>query len=480
MGFDPFAQRCVRLVDKRTIGGRVDDDGFLEHARRHSEGSCVALLSGRELDCSRYSILGWDPFLTMESKGLEVLIRFCGETVRMRGDPIAVLENLFDALKPDFSRLVPPFSGGAMGYLAYDLKNHIERLPETARDDLGLPDIYLIWPKHILVHDRVEGVLRSLEVRCEGDLDENDSSAPPENGPGGKGGDVVGALQSNMNRVEYLAAIAAIRNYIREGDVYQVNFAQRFELDFKGSPFEFWTSLYANNPAPFYAFVNAGSHQVVSTSMERFLYADGSYIESRPIKGTRKRGGNAEEDEALREELLASSKDDAELSMIVDLLRNDLGRICQPRTVRVDEHKRLEAYKNVHHLISIVSGKLRQDASYGDIIRATFPGGSITGCPKIRAMEIIDELEPHVRHVYTGSIGYLGWHENLDLNIAIRTATIHGGKCRFSVGGGIVYDSNGDEEYKETLDKGRTFFEVLERFATQRVARADGLGGEGR
>jgi para-aminobenzoate synthetase component 1 len=195
--------------------------------------------------------------------------------------------------------------------------------------------------------------------------------------------------------------------------------------------------------------------------MERFLFRCGSTIETRPIKGTRRRGSTPEEDAALARELAESEKDDAELSMIVDLLRNDLGRVCKPRSIRVPQHKRIERYQNVFHLVSIVTGTLIPGTTAGDLLRATFPGGSITGCPKIRAMEIIDELEPTVRHVYTGSIGYVGWHDNLDLNVAIRTAVVTRGLGHVSVGGGVVYDSCEQDEYEETLHKGRTFFEVV-------------------
>jgi len=201
--------------------------------------------------------------------------------------------------------------------------------------------------------------------------------------------------------------------------------------------------------------------------MERFLCRRGQYIETRPIKGTRKRGLTPEEDATLKKELMEDFKDDAELSMIVDLLRNDLGRVCRPLTIRVAEHKRLESYQNVHHLVSIVIGGLRRDTTYGEILQATFPGGSITGCPKIRSMEIIDELEPHVRHVYTGAIGYLGWHDNMDLNVAIRTALIHKNIGYFSVGGGIVYDSKEEDEYQETLHKGRTMFQLIEKLGEE-------------
>jgi para-aminobenzoate synthetase component 1 len=273
----------------------------------------------------------------------------------------------------------------------------------------------------------------------------------------------VGALQSNFSHEAYLHAVRKARHYIREGDIYQVNLSQRYQFELAGDTFQLWKSLFNMNPAPFYAYIQAGDHQVLSTSMERFLYRRGSYIETRPIKGTRKRGRSADEDEALKRDLLQDPKEDAELSMIVDLSRNDLGRVCSARTIEVSEHKRLETYQNVHHLVSIVTGRLQTGTSYGEILRATFPGGSITGCPKIRAMEIIDELEPHVRQVYTGSVGYLGWHENMDLNIAIRTALIHQGTCYFSVGGGIVYDSRDEDEYRETLHKGRTLFQLIEQ-----------------
>ena len=234
----------------------------------------------------------------------------------------------------------------------------------------------------------------------------------------------VGPLHSNFTREAYLRAVSRIREYIRQGDVYQVNLSQRFSFPFQGEAYRLFLRLFALNPAPFYAYVNGGDFVILSTSMERFLYRRGNYMETRPIKGTRKRGKTPAEECGLRRELGESPKDNAELSMIVDLLRNDLGRICDARTVEVQEHKRLEAYQNVYHLVSIVTGQVRPGCSHVEILQATFPGGSITGCPKIRAMEIIDELEPHVRHVYTGAIGYLGLHRNLDLNVAIRTAII--------------------------------------------------------
>ncbi|HWO14516.1 MAG TPA: bifunctional anthranilate synthase component I family protein/class IV aminotransferase, partial [Polyangiaceae bacterium] len=220
--------------------------------------------------------------------------------------------------------------------------------------------------------------------------------------------------------------------------------------------------MYAANPAPFFAYINAGNHHIVSTSPERFIQLRHGSVETRPIKGTRPRGKTPAEDEALRRELQESPKDDAELSMIVDLLRNDIGKVCRAGSVRVLEHKRLEAYKNVYHLVSIVAGELDPGMGAVDLLRATFPGGSITGCPKIRAMEVIDELEPVRRHLYTGSIGYVGFDGTMDLSVAIRTATFTGGRVVFSVGGGIVFDSDPASEFEETLHKGRTLMNALD------------------
>ena len=272
----------------------------------------------------------------------------------------------------------------------------------------------------------------------------------------------VGPPRSNFTREAYLQALSRIREYIAQGDVYQVNLTQRFSFPLSGEPYYLFQRLFGLNPAPFYAYLNCDDFQVLSTSMERFLYRRGDYLETRPIKGTRPRGATPAEDAALRRELADSPKDDAELSMIVDLLRNDLGKVCAPRSVAVQEHKRLEAYQNVYHLVSIVTGKVRPGVNHVDILRATFPGGSITGCPKIRALEIIDELEPHVRHVYCGAIGYLGLHRNLDLNVAIRTAIVSRGQAHFAVGGGVVYDSREEDEFEETIHKGRTLFRVIE------------------
>ncbi len=423
----------------------------------------MLLLSGGDLDCASHSLMGWDPFLVFRSKGNRMQIVAGTESTELVGNPFEVLDDLLAALEISGSLPIMPFSAGGLGFLAYDLKTHLERLPATAQDDLGLPDLVFAFPRRLVVHDRRAGRFWSLEVVWEdarGRLSQSSTELSPVKNDTQEFR--VGRLQSNFTREAYLQAVSRIREYIKNGDVYQVNLSQRFSFPLQGDPYGLFCRLFALNPAPFYAYLNCGDGVIFSTSMERFLFRREDYLETRPIKGTRPRGRTPEEDEVQRQELVASFKDDAELSMIVDLLRNDLGKVCRARTVQVKEHKRLEAYQNVYHLVSIVTGELKPGASHVDILRATFPGGSITGCPKIRAMEIIDELEPQVRHVYTGALGYLGLHRNMDLNVAIRTAIVANGWGHFSVGGGVVYDSDEEAEYEETLHKGRTLFRLIE------------------
>jgi para-aminobenzoate synthetase component I len=470
------AKFMVRSEKPTLLRENLGDQDFLRLCASIARKAwSTILLSGgppASEEANRFSIAAWDPYATLRGKGTDCRLHTPSEEFSVNANALTVLDDFWDRFIPEETdRPSPfPFLGGALGYFAYDLKNSIETLPQTALDDLGLPDLLLLWPRRILLHDRQTRRLHGVIVRCDGDARATESETwplePSESSPPLLG---TGPLESNFTRAAYLQSVARVRHYIREGDVYQVNLSQRFTFPFEGDPYQLWCALFQMNPAPFYAFVNAGDHQILSTSMERFLYRRQDAIETRPIKGTRKRGANAAEDQALKDELCTDPKDDAELSMIVDLLRNDLGRVCEPRSIRVVEHKRLESYQNVHHLVSIVRGILRPGTTYGDILRSTFPGGSITGCPKIRAMEIIDELEPCVRHIYTGSIGYLGWQGNMDLNIAIRTALVQHNRCHFSVGGGIVHDSSEEAEYEETLHKGRTLFHLIERLNRSRV-----------
>lgn len=450
-------------------------DPFVDVVSRFAdEPGTVALLSGGSLDSARYHILGLRPWLSLRERNGEVVASFAGRSLVAQADPFAVLDALVERYRLPGPEEIPPLSAGLLGYLAYDLKDCLEVLPRTSCDDLLLPRLYLAAPSILLVHDRHEGsTVAHAPVFDAGDdageeaarrrLAQLQQCLSNPDRPLRSATATVGALTSGLSRDEYVEAVEAIRDYIVRGHVYQVNMSQRFETAFRGDAFALFTHLFEKNPAPFFAFIQAGDHQIVSTSPERFIQLADGKVETRPIKGTRPRGKTPEQDRAMRRELETSRKDDAELSMIVDLLRNDIGKVCAAQSVRVTEHKRLEAYENVYHLVSVVEGRLDQDKSSVDLIRATFPGGSITGCPKIRSMEIIDELEPVRRHIYTGSIGYLGLHGTMDLSIAIRTATITAGRLVFSVGGGCVYDSNPVDEYEETLHKGRTLMDALER-----------------
>ncbi len=433
-------------------------------------------MSGSENDCANRSFIGVDPFLVVRANQDMVEIVCHGNRItRQQGNPFDVVQEIMDKLNV-YAHFDPSTCFvGAMGYWGYDLRYQLEKLPDKARRDIDIPDLYLIFPHIVIIQDKRTGKYNITII-------ETDTS--------GNGTDVVSekiswlkqvtegrnhyleklpeplskcAYSTNFSKEDYIAAIDKTRDYIRRGHIYQVNISQRFTFHFKGSDYLLFKKLFHRNPAPFFAYMSCGDFSILSTSPERFIYRAGDYIETRPIKGTRPRGKNAQEDKAFKEELMESSKEDAELSMIVDLLRNDLGKVCLPGTVKVKEHKRVEAYQNVFHLVSIVEGKLPQATKAAEILKALFPGGSITGCPKIRAMEIIEELETVKRGIYTGSIGYVTLDGRMDLNIAIRTAVRKGEKLYLSVGGGIVYGSDPEAEYMETIHKGETFLELLSK-----------------
>lgn len=451
---------------------------FMDFAARFADRpGTVVLMSGMNMDCARYHLLGVNPWLRLRVRGDETTLRVDDKTLHLTGNPFDILQTLCrrlrlpEAMYPAVGEMGEslPVVAGLFGYLSYDLKDALEVLPRTSVDDLRLPRLFMVVPSVIVIHDKETGITRQCipERGRGGDppsvadlkaLFENQALQPRAAGTFTGG---TGKAVSGFTREGYMAAVAAIKDYITAGHVYQVNLSQRFETAFKGDPYRLFERLYAMNPAPFYAYIHAEDHFIVSTSPERFIKQTGDRVETRPIKGTRPRGQSPAADEAFRQDLLASRKDDAELSMIVDLLRNDLGKVCRAGSVRVTGHKRLEAYQNVYHLVSTVEGMLLPGRDSVDLIRAAFPGGSITGCPKIRAMEIIDELEPSRRHIYTGSIGYISFHETMDLSIAIRTATVLNDRLVFSVGGGIVFDSNPADEYEETLHKGHTLMTVL-------------------
>ncbi len=374
-------------------------------------------------------------------------------------------------------RYSPELQGAFIGYFGYGPRQFVERVPARVEDDTGAPDAWFGVYDRLLVfdHERNEAVIVSTgrnefgqpdAARARRRADElcellTAPSVLPCSTLHAPRSMLHAPPPSNFTRDAYERAVERVREYIAAGDVYQVNLSQRFECETKGEPAMLYHALRSANPAPFAAYLDCGEVRVLSSSPERFLRIEGRRIQTRPIKGTRPRSGDAATDERAARELLASAKDRAELLMITDLERNDLGRVCEYGSVRVSEMVALESYATVFHLVSTVEGRLAEGMTAVDAVRACFPGGSITGAPKIRAMEIIDEMEPSARGVYTGAIGWMGFDGDADLNIAIRTLVHRDGRVWFHAGGGIVADSVPALEYEETLHKARGMMRAL-------------------
>jgi para-aminobenzoate synthetase component 1 len=435
------------------------------------------LEGGREFgEAGRFSHLMAEPSLIFEAIGTrwQSAAYPDGSATQGLDGPLEALEALIERLGLatafPVDGIESEFRGGLVGYFGYDLAPRIETLPRCHPRDSRLPDIRLAlydagltidhqndtvtaWSTGFqgkprsAVHDRLDRFVRSVET-----------TRPREITPS-----ALGPIAVATTKEEYLAAVRKALEYIAAGDIFQVNLSQRFEAEGRVDSFDLYQRLRRRSPSPFSAFLQWDDLALVSASPEWFYRTDAQgRIITRPIKGTRPRGANDDEDRRLIAELRASPKDRAELTMIVDLERNDLGRVCEYGSVRVDDALSVESYAQVHHLVATVAGRLRPGAGPIDIVRALFPGGSITGAPKIRAMEIIDELEPFRRSAYTGAIGYLGVGGVSCLNIAIRTMIVEGDRVSYQVGGGIVADSIPESEYQETLDKGRGLRAVIE------------------
>jgi len=443
----------------------------------------------------RYSFVTADPFLWLESRGSRLRVgtptpggewRFREE----RGDPFAALARHLAPFTAEPDPGLPPFQGGAAGLFGYDLAHHVERLPRPRNDEFAVPDLAVGLYDWVIAFDHVEGLswlistgfpergsrqrARRALARLRGvqRILRADEAPPPRTRqllPPLGGAELAPSyplpgrpeLLSNFSRDGYLRAVQRAIDYIHAGDCFQVNLSQRLLAPARLPPLDLYGRLRERNPAPFAGYLDLGDFVIASASPERFLKVTDGNVETRPIKGTRPRGTTPEEDEVRRRELLASPKDRAENVMIVDLLRNDLGRVCAYGSVRVEAVCRLETYRYVHHLVSEVRGRLRPGLGPVDLLRAAFPGGSVTGAPKVRAMEIIAELEPTSRGPYCGCLGYIGFDGSMDTNLLIRTFTAGRGWVQFPVGGGIVADSTPEGEYAETLHKAEGLLRAL-------------------
>lgn len=434
----------------------------------------------------RYSYLAADPFLVVRSRGRRVeLVGPAGRTV-VEADPFDLLRSLASRYSLPRQAGLPPLLGGAVGYFGYDLGRLLESLPATNPADGALPELDVGFYDWVLAADHSSGEgwliatglpagtqtaararLAEIEARLEAPVESPKSSEGSER-MGEASGEIPPRFRSNVRRGDYLEAVRRAKEYIAAGDVYQVNLSHRLEAKVEhlsgrrdGRAWPLYERLRIVSPVPHGAYLDLGEAVVLSASPERFLKLDGERVETRPIKGTRPRGRTPDEDEAMRTGLHSSEKDRAENLMIVDLLRNDLGKVCRVGSVRVPELFGLEGYSSVWHLVSTVAGELRPELGAVDLLKACFPGGSVTGCPKIRAMEIIEELEPLRRGVYCGAIGYLSFTGAMDTSIAIRTLVLSGDRMHVQVGGAVVADSDPESEYAETLAKGRAVLDAL-------------------
>lgn len=426
----------------------------------------------------RFSFMGFAPFITIRAKGSDIEIERAGNVSRLNGNPFYVLRTLLNKYRIDSPDSNLPFTCGAVGYFSYDLCHHLEVVPSRAADDMDIAecDISFYDSGIIIDHLKEKTYLAACDFAETGLSGKRDSAKMRlesirkrimDPGSGIDGSDIRDAdcsearISSNFTKEEYMRSVNIAKEYIAAGDIYQVNLSQRFSCKLNMSPERLFVRLRQINPAPFSAYLDTGATKIVSASPERFLCKRGRRIHTRPIKGTRPRGRDPVEDERLKIELISSVKDRAEHLMIVDLERNDLGRICEYGSIIPTEFTIPETYSTVYHLASTISGILRKDVDAVDCLMNCFPGGSITGAPKIRSMEIIDELEPTRRSIYTGSIGYIGFDGNMDTSIVIRTFIVKGDKVYFHAGGGIVADSDPEMEYIETLDKARALMESL-------------------
>lgn len=408
--------------------------------------SCV-----KEGDFSRYSVRATAPFLILESKGPAIRITTASEDVTFSGDPLECLERL---LQKYHSKERESFFGpGAFGYLSYELGYRLQGLPCRPRDDLHLPDLWFAFYDEIQLFDHKDEREFRVGKRLRGKV-------PLSRFSRGNPTPLVFSPVS-LAKEEYEAAFSQAQEHIAAGNVYQVNLSRRFSVPFSGNPWEVYRQVKKAHPTSLCAFFNPGDFSILSFSPELFLRKEGDRVETRPIKGTIRKSGSWEENQQLRKQLFSSPKDFAEHVMIVDLERNDLGRICGTGTIQAARLASLESCGEVFHLVSTVAGKLSWNLGIREILNATFPGGSVTGAPKRKAMEVIGMLEPSVRGIYTGALGWIGFSGDFMLNLPIRTVVIRDGWAHFSLGSGIVADSTAHQEYQELLDKGEAFFKIL-------------------
>jgi anthranilate/para-aminobenzoate synthase component I len=431
---------------------------------------------------ARYTLMGQSNSKTLQANHDGIIVSNNGTREAKQGSPLSILDHLnFESHGASFD-YVPHFWGGWVGTIGYEMAGWLDTVSLRSKDDLGLPLLHFFQVDQLWVYDHTTQILKMIiSGKCSDDpenhYDEtiqeitryweqaesilNTSTKPGRQIPPVRSNGNGSGLYSNTTEGQYIEMVERAKHYIEEGDIYQANLSQRFETEFNGEAFDLFENLRQTNPSPFSGYLKLGDLTLVSSSPERLVKVEKGVLETRPIAGTRPRGRNSEEDKHLATELLLNEKEQAEHLMLVDLERNDLGRICEYGSVQVTDQMFVEQYSHVSHIVSNIRGILKPGVTFKEILKAVFPGGTITGCPKIRGMEIIDELEPAARGPYSGSFGYIGFADTLDFNIVIRTILLKGDKAYFHVGAGIVADSIPAKEYQETLDKAAAMIDVL-------------------
>lgn len=402
-----------------------------------------------------FDIITADPLATLETRGQVTTLRAGADISEHHEDPLALLAHTQQQLLGELELCAThlPFIGGTLGLFGYDLGRRFERLPVQAAADIAVPDMAVGIYDWALLRNVATGDWQLVHWGDEAGLAKRLAWLEQQQTKPAPAFALQGSWQSNMSRAEYGEKFARIQAYLAAGDCYQINLTQRFSAPYQGDEWQAYCLLATANKAPFSAFIRLPDSALLSLSPERFLLLDGRHIETKPIKGTRPRHPDPATDRQVARELAQADKDKSENLMIVDLLRNDIGRVSRPGSVSVPHLFAVESFPAVHHLVSTIHGELDARWQGVDLLRACFPGGSITGAPKIRAMEIIEELEPQRRNAYCGSIGYLSQHGRMDTSICIRTLIAEAGRMHCWAGGGIIADSDADSEYQETYDK---------------------------
>ena len=478
--FESFAKQgnVVPVHKVLTADLETPVSAYLKLAARKKHSFLLESVEGGE-NVGRYTFLGTDPFLTVTATGKRVEIERSGKITRRRGNIFDILREVAGVFHPAGVQGLPPFSAGAVGFAGYELVRLIEpRVPPFRKDDVKLPDAVFLFFSTLLAFDHVKHQIHVISnVRCDewkGRLRQgyNDAKrriarvekalAKPLQAP--RNGPAPGPLEvrSNVGKEYYCQAVEKAKEYILAGDIFQVVLSQRLEMEPGVAPFQIYRALRTVNPSPYMFYIHLDDTVILGSSPEMLVKVEGREVDYRPIAGTRPRGATEAEDQALAKDLLADEKELAEHVMLVDLGRNDLGRVCEFSSVHVPQFEELEYYSHVMHIVSRVRGKLRSDLDAFHALAACFPAGTVSGAPKVRAMEIIAELEPYRRGVYSGSVMYLDFSGNLNSCIAIRTMVVRGKKAYLQVGAGIVADSQPEREWDETMNKARALLKAVE------------------